>query len=647
MSICLPSWPSCSIAAGRWRSAATSAGALPSFLSISASLAAAVVLPEPCRPASRITVGGRPAKASRESPPPITAVSSSWTIFTTCCPGVRLFSTSSPTARSRTRPTKSLTTRKLTSASSRARRTSRRAASTCASDSRPCPRRLAKMSCRRSESESNKEAVPFVVAGVKRSTTRIVRPRALGRQDPAAAPRSPTGIPAQCPMGGLRGELSSGSPGSITPLGLPPGSIPLRVLCEERVDERLRVEGGQVVLAFAEADELYGDAELALDGDHDAALGGAVEDQQDLADVATLAFQHAAHLLELLHEVGLGVEPAGGVDQEDVGALGTGGGEGVEGDRRRVGALLVADDLGADALAPEGELLGGCRTEGVGRRQDGALALLREGEGELAAGGGLAGAVDADDQDDARALRVGDQVEGEAAVGGADGVEQLGAEQLAQVDVACLGAGAEPLDQLAGGGDADVRSEQGLLQLVPGGVVAGAAGEQAGKAAGEGGAGAPEAVPEAPPWGDLLDLRRHRRGGPVLGQGDLGDGAGGGRRGAGVVADAWLPVDHDLAVAVGLVPRATARDQRDHRDQGHDQQRGDDDEQDLRLHLSLTPPARTSGPPRCVRSGPGCHRCGLAGRTRRPPPGRPPGRSRRLEDVPVGAAASARRAAAG
>ena len=40
------------------------------------------------------------ANASRESPAPISSVSSSWTIFTTCWPGVRLFSTSSPSARS-------------------------------------------------------------------------------------------------------------------------------------------------------------------------------------------------------------------------------------------------------------------------------------------------------------------------------------------------------------------------------------------------------------------------------------------------------------------------------------------------------------------------------------------------------------------
>ena len=45
--------------------------------------------------------------ASPDSPSPISAVSSSCTTFTTCWPGVRLFRTSSPSAFSRTRATKS------------------------------------------------------------------------------------------------------------------------------------------------------------------------------------------------------------------------------------------------------------------------------------------------------------------------------------------------------------------------------------------------------------------------------------------------------------------------------------------------------------------------------------------------------------
>ena len=81
-------------------------------------------------------MGGRP-KARCESPEPMSAVSSSWTIFTTCCPGVRLFRTSWPSARSFTEAVKSRATSRLTSASRRARRISRIAFEIASSSRRP------------------------------------------------------------------------------------------------------------------------------------------------------------------------------------------------------------------------------------------------------------------------------------------------------------------------------------------------------------------------------------------------------------------------------------------------------------------------------------------------------------------------------
>ena len=60
----------------------------------------AVVLPDPWRPAIRITVGGRLANESPDPAVPMSDVSSSWTILITCWPGVRLFITSAPSARS-------------------------------------------------------------------------------------------------------------------------------------------------------------------------------------------------------------------------------------------------------------------------------------------------------------------------------------------------------------------------------------------------------------------------------------------------------------------------------------------------------------------------------------------------------------------
>ena len=57
----LPRTRSCSTAAGRCRSAPTRSGLRPCCFHHTASLADAVVLPEPCKPAISTTVGGREA----------------------------------------------------------------------------------------------------------------------------------------------------------------------------------------------------------------------------------------------------------------------------------------------------------------------------------------------------------------------------------------------------------------------------------------------------------------------------------------------------------------------------------------------------------------------------------------------------------
>src|SRR5262245_6646325 len=113
-----------------------------------------VVLPAPWRPTSAM-IAGLPCSRNWRSPAPSSSTSSSWTIFTICWPAVRLPRISVPTARSRIRPTTSLTTLKLTSASSRASRISRAAASTSASLIRPLPVRLASVFRSRSLRLSN------------------------------------------------------------------------------------------------------------------------------------------------------------------------------------------------------------------------------------------------------------------------------------------------------------------------------------------------------------------------------------------------------------------------------------------------------------------------------------------------------------
>ena len=97
-------------APGRCRSHATSSGVCPCPRSHLASLPARVVLPEPCRPASMITVGGVLANASWRVSPPRIPMSSSLTILTTCWAGLSAPETSAPLARSLIRLTNSRTT---------------------------------------------------------------------------------------------------------------------------------------------------------------------------------------------------------------------------------------------------------------------------------------------------------------------------------------------------------------------------------------------------------------------------------------------------------------------------------------------------------------------------------------------------------
>ena len=104
-----------------------------------ASFAVVVVLPEPCKPTIMIATGGTALRSMVWPSEPRVAISSSWTILTTIWPGVTDLTTVAPTACSRTRSVKLLTTSSETSASSSARRTSRIAASTSASESEPRP----------------------------------------------------------------------------------------------------------------------------------------------------------------------------------------------------------------------------------------------------------------------------------------------------------------------------------------------------------------------------------------------------------------------------------------------------------------------------------------------------------------------------
>src|SRR6185503_5449698 len=112
---------------------------------------------------------------------------------------------------------------------------------------------------------------------------------------------------------------------------------------------------------------------------------------------------HAPDLGQLVHQVGLRVQAARGVDDDHVGAALAPAGDGVEGHGAGIRALGPLDDVHAGALAPALELLDGGGAERVGGADhDPAVERLAQVPGELADRRRLARAVDADDEDHGR-----------------------------------------------------------------------------------------------------------------------------------------------------------------------------------------------------------------------------------------------------
>src|SRR3984885_14712046 len=212
-------------------------------------------------------------------------------------------------------------------------------------------------------------------------------------------------------------------------------TLALLCLVKQRVDVGLGIEWNQVVDFFARADEADRQIQFAGDGYDDAAFGGAVEfGEHDAGDSgmapefaglveAVLSGggvedkQHvvrgagdylgggALHLVELGHQVRLGVQAAGGVHDDDISAAGARGGERVENDGGGIGAGFLFDHFDAGAACPDFELFDGGGAESIGGAEHHGDALFFQAIGEFADGGGFAGAVDADNEQDARLAR--------------------------------------------------------------------------------------------------------------------------------------------------------------------------------------------------------------------------------------------------
>ena len=176
---------------------------------------------------------------------------------------------------------------------------------------------------------------------------------------------------------------------------------------------------------------------------------------------------HALDLANLVHQVVLRRQPAGGVGHQDVDAARVRRMHRVENHRRRVASGLSAmgNYRHVVALAP-GHQLFACRSpEGVASGQQHALALCLEVLGQLADGGGLADTVDPADHHGQRfgAIEVHGLLQRRKQL--RNQVRERAFEGFAILDALAIGAAAQVGDQRGGGVDTAIGRDQRVFKL--------------------------------------------------------------------------------------------------------------------------------------------------------------------------------------
>ena len=166
----------------------------------------------------------------------------------------------------------------------------------------------------------------------------------------------------------------------------------------------------------------------------------------------------APDLGDFLHQVQLCRQAASRIRQDDVDAARPGGGDGVKDHRRRVAGLL-RDYRHMVAFAPGLQLLARGGAEGVAGCQQDRSALCLKMLGQLADRGRLAGAVDAGNHDDERAVR--GQVERffERPQEFVENLGQRALNLLRGVEPVAFGAHFQLIEQMLGCIEADVAAQ--------------------------------------------------------------------------------------------------------------------------------------------------------------------------------------------
>src|SRR5262249_2215008 len=124
-----------------------------------------------------------------------------------------------------------------------------------------------------------------------------------------------------------------------------------------------------------------------------------VDDQVDV-----IRLNLAVDLVQLVHQLSIDLEPAGGVENDHVEAVLFRVSDGVLADLDRVGCLRIDRDV--DLLAEDLELLDGGGALQVGRDEEWATTLVAKLERQLAARGRLARPLEAAHHQDGRAILV-------------------------------------------------------------------------------------------------------------------------------------------------------------------------------------------------------------------------------------------------
>ena len=191
--------------------------------------------------------------------------------------------------------------------------------------------------------------------------------------------------------------------------------------------------------------------------DHQERLGGRA---------AGLAFHNPAHLLEFFHEIALGLQAAGRIDDDDVDVARLRGCDAVVHDRGRVAPIAAADDFDLAALGPYRQLLGSRGAERIGRYEHHAFALRRQGAPELSDGRRLAAAVDADHEDDGRLV-----IEHEAGIGERQELPHVFLKArdglVAAVPQLLPRDHPQAVEDLLRGWETEIGREQNLFELIP------------------------------------------------------------------------------------------------------------------------------------------------------------------------------------